>query len=88
MATKTEAQRRNTANKELAAISRKLHIGIPVKEIADILKKHEFDPVAMDGIYTGHTGKMNEQCGKRTWIFLSWYKMPNSGKYEVTTYVS
>jgi len=83
----TEAQQRKKANKELATISQKYHKTLPISEISQILSKNGFDSAVMEGIYCGHTGKVYEQVGKKTWIIFTWYKMP-SGNFEINVYVS
>lgn len=84
----TETKNRNACNGDLADICRTLHQGLPIDQITAALNRHGFDGSAMDGIYCGETGKVNEKVGERTWIFLSWYRFIESGRYEVVSYLS
>ena len=83
-----ERSRRNAVNKVLADMSKEYHVGLPVREISELLNKHGFDGSAMDGIYTGHDGKIHEKVGERSWISMTWHKMEESGRYEIVAYVS
>lgn len=85
---KEEARNRRQANGELAALGQRYHASMPIQEIKEILKKYRFDPEAMDGIYTGHDGKMHEQCGPKTWIAMTWHKLPRTGTWEIVAYLS
>ena len=87
MDARTEAKNRNACNKELGAICRNLYSGIPVDVIARVLNSHEFNGNAMDGIYCGRDGRMNEQVGQRTWITVMWHKYEDTGRFEVVVYV-
>lgn len=88
MEPKAEAAARKHANNDLAKLSRKYHSEMPLQEMRDILKKYGFDPRVMDGIYTGDDGKMNEQCGHKTWLAMTWHKLPKTGLWEIVTYLS
>jgi hypothetical protein len=88
MGPKAEAAARKKANNDLAMLSRKYHSAMPLQEIKDILQKHGFDPRVMDGIYTGEEGKMHEQCGSKTWIAMTWHKLPKTGLWEIVVYLS
>lgn len=83
-----ERASRKQVNDKLAILSRKYHPVLPIQEIRDLLENHGFNPAAMDGVYTGREGSMREQCGPRTWISMSWHKMPTSGLWEITAYLS
>lgn len=84
----TERAARQKANNDLAILSRRYHASIPLPEMRDILQKHGFNPEAMDGIYTGEDGKMHEQCGPRTWVSMTWHKLPRTGAWEIVAYLS
>ncbi len=83
-----ESRNRKNANGDLAALSRRYHDNLPLQEMRDILQKHGFDPNSMDGIYTGEDGKMHEQCGPRTWVAMTWHKLPRTGVWEIVAYLS
>lgn len=83
-----EAAARKKANNDLAILSRKYHHGMPIQEIKDILQKYGFNPEVMDGIYTGEEGKIHEQTGPRTWIAMTWHKLPRTGLWEIVAYLS
>jgi len=86
---KQEKSHRDKATKEIVALTtNKYFQSIPAKEIGEILTKHGFDEEAMFGIYTGRQGKIHEQVGPKTWISMTWYKMEESGKYEIVAYLS
>jgi hypothetical protein len=89
-ATKRRDEKRNRtkANAELAALGRRYHTGMPIQTIREILERYGFNPEAMDGIYTGHEGKMHEQAGPNTWISMTWHKMPRTGTWEIVAYLS
>jgi hypothetical protein len=83
-----EATRRARANHDLAKkIGSTYWSHLPVADIAEIINKHGFDGSALDGIYTGHQGKVHEKVGKNTWIVVTWYRMP-SGNFEIIAYLS
>lgn len=84
-----EATRRARANHELAKEIGSTHFAsLPIAEIMGIINKYGFDGSVLEGIYTGHEGKTHEKVGKNTWIVITWYRMPNSGKFEVIAYLS
>lgn len=85
---KQEARARRQANGELAALGQRYHASMPIQEIKEILKKYGFNPEAMDGIYTGEDGKMHEQAGPKTWIAMTWHKLPRTGTWEIVAYLS
>lgn len=84
-----EKKARNRVNDALADLTKNHYFqSTPAKEIGEILNANGFKGSVMFGIYTGRDGKIHEQCGPNTWIFMTWHKMENSGKYEIVTYVS
>lgn len=86
-------------NKELHALTvNKYFKSIPAQEIQAILDKYgmginvETNERVMDGIYTGHEGRMSEPIGRtqqgkaNVFFTMTWYKMP-TGNFEIVTYV-
>lgn len=86
-------------NKELHALTTNQYFqSIPTQEIQTILDKYgmgtnvETNERVMDGIFTGHEGRMSEPIGKNQkgeanmYFTMTWYKMP-SGRYEIVPYV-
>jgi len=60
---------------------------LPISDVASILQSHGFDPAGLVGIYVGHEGRIHEQVGAKTFLSLSWYRMP-SGRFEITAYLT
>jgi hypothetical protein len=77
---------RNLANEGLAILSRNYHSGLPIADIDKILTANGFNALE-EAIYCGRDGRVHEPVGEHTWISFSWHKM-DSGRYEVTVYVS
>lgn len=83
-------ERRNRAhlNAALAELCRAPHDGLPIREMADIATRYGFDAEPLDGIYTGREGRIHERIGERTWLTMTWYKLPVSGRFEIVAYAS
>jgi hypothetical protein len=79
--------RRNAVNTALHAIGLTYHESLPIGLIGDILAEHGFDPAELGGIYTGNDGTDTTDVGERTFLRLSWHRMP-SGRWEIVAYVS
>ena len=84
--TSTERNARKRANEKLADLSRRYHDGLALVEITAVLASEGFTNPE-PAIYCGRDGQSHEQVGPRTWITLAWHKM-ESGRYEITTYLS
>lgn len=84
---RAERSARNFANEALAELSKRYHDGIPIREIDVILVLWEFDATEA-AIYCGRDGKSHEQVGPNTWLSLTWHKMEETGRYEITAYLS
>ena len=84
---RAERVARNWANNELAELSKRYHDGIPIREIDAILIENEFNPTH-PAIYCGREGSSHEQVGPNTWLSITWYKMEETGRYEITAYLS
>jgi hypothetical protein len=85
---KEEKKNRASANKELdKLLTNKYFKSLPIDEIREILKNNAFDPVPLEGIYSGADGRIHEQVGKKSYILITWHKM-SSGNYEVIAYLS
>lgn len=82
----TERKSREKVNAELAAMPI-YHPFIPLGDIDNILTKHGFNELE-PAIYCGRQGRSNEKIGERSYLSLTWYKMEESGRYEVVAYVS
>ena len=82
----SEKTRRNRANNALHAISRTYHCGLPIAEIDSILTANGFEATE-PAIYCGAEGSSHEKIGPNSWLSFTWYKM-ESGRYEITTYLS
>jgi hypothetical protein len=85
MTATTERHNRKQANQQLAALP-SYHPYIPNQTVDAILIGHGFKPLE-EGLYCGREGRLSEQVGERTWINLTWFKMP-SGNYEIVSYLS
>ena len=83
----TERSNRRRVNNDLFRMGQTYHESLPLAFIDEVLRMNNFKPLA-DGIYCGREGKVTEQVGERTWLTMTWYKMPNTGRYEVVAYVS
>lgn len=83
--TKLPAKDKKKINRQLDALCREYHVGIPCEKINSILG--EFQLKMEDGIYCGWDGEMSEHVGQNTYIRMTWHKMP-SGKFEIVAYVS
>jgi len=85
----TERARRGQASKDLVALTHNTYFSyIPLDKIEEILDRRGFDSSGL-GSRPYHTpeGRDKIQVGHKTWLVLTWYKMP-SGKYEVVMYLS
>lgn len=83
-----EVSARNRVNERLSEMTRNRYFdGLPLTSIFGILEAEGFTPENLYGIYCGATGNVHEQVGPRTWFRMDWYRM-ESGRYEVTAYVS
>ena len=87
MIAKQENKARKTANGRLADMSSSYHQFIPTSDIDAILTEAGFNSME-PAIYCGREGRVNEQVGQRTWITMSWYKMEETGRFEIVAYLS
>lgn len=69
-------------------INKKYHNAIPVSDIVNILDANGFDSDELDAIYTGPSGRSHDSIGSGKYLTLSWFKMEQTGRYEITAYVS
>jgi hypothetical protein len=95
-----EATRMRRVNKFLYDIGGSYHVGVPIREIIDNLKRNGFLAVQEDGSEweglvlgrdaTWHIDLVDMQTGKpsKRRLNISHHKMDVSGKYEVTAYIS
>lgn len=81
-----EAKARTKANEALHEVGLTYHPFIPNATIDNILVANGFRPME-EGIYCGREGRCSEQVSDKTWITMTWYKMP-SGNYEIVAYLS
>jgi len=81
----TERRNRTRVNNDLHKLPI-YHDGLPLSEIDNILGRHGFNALE-PAIYCGASGSCTDKVGPNTYLALSWYKM-ESGRYEVTAYVS
>ena len=86
MTTKAENVARARANRQLQALPN-YHPFIPCADIDTILTNHGFNQMEA-AIYCGREGTAHEQVGQRTWITMTWYRMEETGRYEIVTYLS
>ena len=84
--TATENKSRKAANKALAALPN-YHESLPIGTIDAILTGNGFTATE-PAIYCGREGRAAFQVGPRTFLTLTWYKMPETGRYEVVSYLS
>jgi hypothetical protein len=83
---------KNRINRQLSALGT-YHAEIPLTAIFAIVKEHAGQVVQEDGTpWSGFICGENGQStfdieGVKFHLFLSWYQM-QSGRYEITTYVS
>jgi hypothetical protein len=80
------ATARKRANEQFRALGVIYHVRLPIASIDEILIQNGFTPTE-PAIYCGRDGRSHEQVGPNTWLSLTWHKM-DSGRYEVTAYVS
>jgi hypothetical protein len=80
-----ELKARKVANERLAAMPT-YHPFIPIEDIDSILTAAGFNGME-PAIFCGREGRSNEPVGEKTWLSMTWYKMP-SGNYEIVAYVS
>ena len=59
---------------------------IPLANIDSLLTREGFRETE-PAIYCGRDGSSHERVGDHTWFTMTWHKM-ESGRYEVTAYVS
>jgi hypothetical protein len=84
---------RRQANAYLSELSSKYWPGVPLFDIAETLKE-KFGIEVEDSIVTGEQGRDTFELKKggmpikNSMLALSWFKMPVSGKYEITAYLS
>ena len=83
---KEERIARRAVNEALAHLGTLYHHGLPIEDIDNALILAGFNATE-PAIYCGRDGHSHEQVGPNTWLSLSWHKM-ESGRYEVTAYVS
>ena len=86
MTAREEAKARNQVNSKLYELGKDYHHSIPLENIDVALLTAGFR-MTEAAIYCGRDGHSHEQVGDNTWLSLSWHKM-ESGRYEVTAYVS
>jgi len=87
MTAQQERVARRKVNAALHELGRVYHDGLPIAQIDAALSANGFDETE-PAIYCGRDGSCSPmQVGARTWLSLSWHKM-ESGRYEVTAYVS
>lgn len=83
---------RRIINNGLYDISRKQHDSIPIREISELLAKHNMRINEDFFILTGEKGDtkfdmdMNEEMIANSWLVLSWQKLTT--KWEVNAYLS
>jgi hypothetical protein len=82
-----EPRNRRKANVDLATLCSVYHNSIPIKEIDEILTRHNFRTTE-EGIYCGREGRIHEQVGERTYLSMTWYKIDHRPVYEIVAYVS
>jgi hypothetical protein len=81
------------ANAYLSDVSKKYWPGVPLFDIAETMKE-KFGIEVEEGLVTGEQGRDTFELSKggmpikNSVLALSWFKMPVSGKYEVTAYLS
>jgi hypothetical protein len=83
----SEAKMRVKANRLLADWVRPYHSALPIDLIDAALVEAGFSPME-DAIYCGREGRVHEQVGPKTWLAMSWYRMEETNRYEITAYVS
>ncbi len=87
----TEQKARDVANRKLAEISthndRTYYDRIPWGKIMDAVTDAGFDGALITGVIERDGGRINEFVGGKTYLYVTWYRMP-SGRFEVITYVS
>jgi len=81
-----ERNARRRVNNALNTLGRLYHDGLPIDRVDDILTAHGFEPT-QPAIYCGRDGRVTERVGERSYLTLTWHKMP-SGRYEVVAYVN
>jgi hypothetical protein len=82
----SERTARRRVNGLLWELGLTYHDGLPITDIDRILAVNGF-ACTESAIYCGRDGHSLEQVGAHSWLSLSWHRM-ESGRYEVTAYVS
>lgn len=87
MTAQEERVARRRVNDKLYDLGLVYHDSLPMKAIDDVLVENGFKATE-PAIYCGRDAQCSPmQVGAYTWLSLSWHKM-ESGRYEVTAYVS
>lgn len=87
MTAQQERVARRKVNAVLHGLGLAYHDSLPICTIDDVLLANGFNATE-PAIYCGRDGNCSPmQVGEFTWLSLSWHKM-ESGRYEVTAYVS
>ncbi len=84
MDAKTERSRRTAVNRELTTLCQTYHDGLPISGIDEILDHYGFNPTE-PAIYCGREGRATAQVGDHTFLLMTWFKMEQSGRYELVT---
>lgn len=85
MTSQQKKKAKSAVNESLFAI--KYSDGIPINQIDAILAVNGFTQTE-PAIYCGREGRSHEHVGEDVYLCLSWYKMPETGRYEIVAYVS
>lgn len=89
--TMNAAQKRKAmkqANEGLYALTHNAYTPfLPITDVDSILTAAGFNSTE-PAIWCGHEGRSHEAVGFGVWLTLTWYKMPETGNYEVVAYVS
>ena len=74
-------------NKELDAINRERHTGMPVNQITGVLVGHDLDVTKVREHVHGDEGRLHAQISADIYFTMTWKRM-ESGRYEIVSYVS
>jgi|SRR5438270_13638850 hypothetical protein len=80
----------SAVNRGLTLLCRnRYHDGLPVQDVLDLLHSAGFSETEeLVGVYCGREGRVHEHVGSGVYLLFSWFKMEETGRYEVNAYVS
>jgi hypothetical protein len=75
-------------NVELAKMGREYYDRLPIGRVYEAVERHGFDASALDGIWCGHEGRVNQSIGDGKFIQVNWCRVGDRDRFELNAYVS